>query len=193
MAGDSPGLLGEIGLGFRELDRLQHLAQHAVGKDHDGHAVLVRQIERAVDVVGHLLHGRGGQDDDVEVTVPQRTRCLPVVRLRGLDATQAGTAALDVDDDARQIGARHVRDALALQRDAGRARGRHRPSTRSRCAVHHVNGGYLRLCLEVGAALLDHALRHVRSKFCLRGDWVPKEAAASCPNCGLSQCLVTFH
>ena len=57
--------------------------------------------------VRHLLHGRGREDEHVEIAVTGASCCLEVIGLRRLDAAEARAAALDVDDQRGQIRARH--------------------------------------------------------------------------------------
>ena len=190
-----PGLFGKVGGidGVGQLDGLHHLAEHAVTEDHNGRTVLVGDVERGEREVAHLLHGRGCEDDDVEVAVAGCARRLPVIRLGRLDAAEAGATALNVDDDARQIGTRHVGDALALERDAGRRRGRHDARARSRSAVDHVDRGDLAFSLKVGPSDLGHALGHVGRKLGLRRDGVTEEEAASRTQRAFCESLVSLH
>ncbi len=102
-----------------ELNGLHHLADHAVGDDHDGALVLVGGVEGDAHEVDALLDGGGGKDDEVVVTVAAALGGLEVVRLAGLDGAEAGAAAHHVHDDAGQLGAGYVADALLLQGDSG--------------------------------------------------------------------------
>ena len=111
---------------------------------------------------------------------PMSAGGLPVVGLGGLDAAKARAAALHVDDDAGQVGAGHIRDALALERDARRRRRRHHASAGRRCAVDHVDGRDLAFGLQIRAADLGHALGHVGGKLGLRRDGIAEEETAAC-------------
>ena len=188
-----PGLLGEALLGLRQNDRLHHLAQHAVGKHHDRRAVLVGQVEGTVDAVGHLLHCRGSKHGHEEVAVPRRARGLPIVGLGRLDAAEARTPSLHVDDDAWQIRAGHVRDALAFKRDSGARRGRHRASTGGRGAVHHVDCRDFAFSLQIRPADLRHTLGHVGRKLGLRRDGITEEETAPGAQRAFRKRLVSLH
>ena len=188
-----PGLLGEALLGLRQNDRLHHLAQHAVGKHHNRRAVLVGQVEGVIDAVGHLLHCRGSKHGHEEVAVPRRARGLPIVGLGGLDAAETRAPSLHVDDDARQIRACHVRNALAFKRDSGARRGRHRTSAGGRGAIHHVDGRDLAFSLQIRPANLRHALGHVGRKLGLRRDGIAEEETAPSAQRTFCERLVSLH
>ncbi len=57
-------------------------------------------------MVVHLLHGIGSQHDHVEIAVTAAFAGLEIVALRGLDRAQPGAAALTIDNQAGQLGAR---------------------------------------------------------------------------------------
>ena len=188
-----PGLLGKTLFGLWQNDRLHHLAEHAVGKHHDRRAVLVGQIEGAVNAVGHLLHCRGRKHGHEEVAVPRRACGLPIVGLRWLDAAEARAPSLHVDDDARQIRAGHVRDALAFKRDSGARRGRHRASAGGRGAVHHVDCRDFAFSLQIRPADLRHTLGHVGRKLGLRRDGITEEETAPGAQRAFRKRLVSLH
>lgn len=54
---------------FGQDDGLHHLAHRAVGQQHGGHAVFKCQTEGLLRQVRHLLHGRGREDEYVEIAV----------------------------------------------------------------------------------------------------------------------------
>ena len=77
------------------------------------------QVKRLSGQIGHLLHRRRRQHQHMEVAVAGPARGEEVVGLRRLNAAEAGPAALHIDNDRGQICARQIRNALALERDAG--------------------------------------------------------------------------
>ena len=103
-----------------ECDRLHHLTEQSVRKYHSGHAVLIGFVECSAHEVCHLLNGGRREYKYLEVAVAQRPGSLPVVALGGLNAAESGTSAHYVYDNAWQVGARHVGNALALKGDSRR-------------------------------------------------------------------------
>ena len=82
MAAGCPRLFGKLSVFvLRQLHRLHHLAQHAVCKDHRGHAVFVGFIKRVGDEVNHFLHCGRRENENLEVTVAEGFRRLPVIGL----------------------------------------------------------------------------------------------------------------
>ena len=115
------------------------------------------------------LDGGGGEDDEVVVTVAAALGGLEVVALAGLDGAEAGAAAHDVHDDAGQLGAGYVGDALLLQGDAGGGGAGEDALAGAGSAVDHVDGADLALGLQEAAADFGHTLRHVLRDLGLRG------------------------
>ena len=178
---------------FGQDDGLHHLAHRAVGQQHGGHAVFKCQTEGLLRQVRHLLHGRGREDEYVEIAVTGASCCEEVIGLRRLDAAEARAAALDVDDQRGQIRARQIRDALALERDAGAGRGGHGELAGGRDAVDHVDGRDLTFRLEEHAADLRHALGHIGRDLRLRGNGVAEVMAAAAADGGFCDGLVALH
>ena len=82
VAAGCPRLFGKISVFvLRQLHRLHHLAQHAVCKDHRGHAVFVGFIECVGNEVDHFLHRGRRENENLEVTVAEGFRRLPVIGL----------------------------------------------------------------------------------------------------------------
>ena len=103
-----------------EIDRLHHLTECAVRKQHRGHPVNIGKIERGRRQGSHFLHGGRSHHNEPQIAVPYAACSLIIVGLRGLDAAESGTTALYVDDEAGQVASGDVGDALTLQRDSGR-------------------------------------------------------------------------
>ncbi len=74
---------------FREGDRLHHLPEHAVGKDHGRYAVTIREIKRFEYHIDHLLDCGRRKHQYVQVPCPGARVACHVVGLRRLDAAQA--------------------------------------------------------------------------------------------------------
>ena len=121
------------------------------------------------------------------------TGSLPVIGLGRLDAAQPRAAALDVDDDAGKVGARHVRNALTLERHARRGGRRHDARTCRSGAIDHVDGRDLAFGLQISAALLGHALGHIGCNLGLGRDGIAEEEAASGADGRFGHGLVALH
>ena len=188
-----PRLLRQLLNALGKHDGLHHLAEHAVGEDHGRHAVLVGLLEGQVRQIGHLLDGGRSEHEHLEIAMAHGAGGLPVVGLRGLDAAKARAAALHVDDDAGKVGARHIRDALALKRHARRRRRGHDARAGRRCSVDHVDSRDLAFGLQIRAAFLGHALGHVSGNLGLRRDGIAEEETASCADDRLRHGLVALH
>ena len=176
-----------------ELDRLHHLAEHPVGQHHDRVAVVVGLVERDLHEVGQLLQACGGIDQQAVVAIPAAPRRLEVVGLRGLYAAQPRSAAHDVDDDARQLGAGDVGDALLLERDPRRRRRGHHPGPAAAGPIDHVDGRDLTLGLDEHATDFGQLRRHVFRQLGLRGDRVAEERPAPGPDGCRPDDLVALH
>ena len=118
-AAKRPRLFDLSRLALVDGNRLHHLTQRTVGKQHNGHTVLVRDIESLTRKVSHFLNGSGCQNYHLEVTVSAALCCLEVVSLTGLDTAQTGAAALYVYDKCGKIRTCYVRNTLSLQRNSG--------------------------------------------------------------------------
>ena len=104
---------------------------------------------------------------------------LEIIRLGGLDPAQARAAALDIDDQRREVARRDIGQALTLQRDAGAGAGGHGPLP-GRCrAQDHIDRRQLALCLQEHAADLRHTLCHIGRDLRLRGDGIARMAASA--------------
>ena len=101
-------------------------------------------------------------------------------------------AAHAVDDDAGQLGAGDVGDALLLEADARGGGGGHGPHTGAGGAVHHVDGGYLRLGLDEHAAGLGQVGGHILRHFALGGDGIAEETVTSGTDGSLGNGFVAF-
>jgi hypothetical protein len=146
-------------------------------------------------MVVHLLHRVGGQHDHVEIAVAAAFAGLEIVALRRLDRTQARAAALAIDDQAGQLGARQVAQPLGHQADAGAGRGGHHPFSGRCAAVDHVDRRDLRLGLQN-----DHARGLPRFEFHegfhhlrLRSDGVSEISVATVANGRMGDHFVAFH
>ena len=193
-AGDGPVFFGCVRVTrLRQLHRLHHLAHRPVGQQHRRHPVFFREVKRLSGQVGHLLDRRRSQHQHMEVAVAGAARCEEVVRLRRLDAAEAGPAALHIDNDRGQIRARQIRNALALERDAGAGGRGHRPLARRGHAVDHVDGRDLALGLQKCPADLRHFLRHIGRDLGLRRDGIAQIVAAPGEDRGLRNGLVALH
>ena len=178
-AGGSPTAVKVPGRDLRQLHRLHHLAHRPVGQDHGDHSVLVRQIKALDRQAGHLLDRRRGQDDLAHIAVAAALDGLEIIRLGGLDPAQARAAALDIDDQRREVARRDIGQALALQRDAGAGAGGHGPLPSCRRAQDHIDRRQLALCLQEHAADLRHTLCHIGRDLCLRGDGIAEIMTAA--------------
>ncbi|MPN37126.1 hypothetical protein SDC9_184642 [bioreactor metagenome] len=138
------------------LDGLHHLTDQTIRQHHHGIAVLVGDVERLLYEVHGLLNVGGSQNNGAVVAVAAAAGGLEIVALSRLNGAQARTAAHAVDDDGGQLSARKIGDALLLQGNAGGRGGGHGPHTGTRGAVHHVDGGHLRLGLDKDLAVLGH-------------------------------------
>ena len=118
---------------------------------------------------------------------------LPIVCLGRLDAAEPRAASLHVDDDGRQVGACQIRDALAFQRDSGRAGRRHGAGACRGSSVNHVDGGYFAFGLQIRSANFRHSLGHICGELGLGGDGVPEEVSAPGRYGGGSHGLVALH
>ena len=142
----------------------------------------------------HFLNRVRSKYDQVEVTVRTALASLEIVALRRLDRTQARAAALAIDDQAGQLGARQVAQPLGHQADAGAGRSHH-PLTGRCTAVNHVYGRNLRLGLQYDHTgrfpgfLLHKRLHNLR----LRSDRVAEVAVATVANRSMSDHFVAFH
>ena len=192
-AGRPAALVVGLDLLFGEGDRLHHLAEHPVRKDHRGHAVAVGEVERVKHHVDHLLDGGGGEDEHMQVAVAGGAGGLPVVGLGGLDAAEPRASALDVDDQAGQVGARQVGDPLRFEGDARGGGGGHGAHARGGRAVDHVDRGDLRLRLHICTADLGHLFGHIRRDFRLRGDGVAEEMVAARLDRRFRERLIPLH
>ena len=154
-----PGLLDiRAAAAFAYLDGLHHLTEHTVGKNHRGHTILISLVESSADEVDHLLDGAGSENKNMQIAVAGRSCRLPVIRLRGLDSAESGTAALDVDNDRRKIRTCHIRYTLGLEADSGRGRGSHRADTCGCRTENHIDGGDFALRLKICTAYFRHDL-----------------------------------
>ena len=195
-AGGGPGFFGQVG-GldiFGHFHRLHHLTDEAVAHDQHGIAVLVGQVEGLLGQLHGLLHGGGGQHQHAVVAVSAAAGGLIVVALGRLNGAQAGAAAHHVDDDAGQLGAHDIADALLLEGNAGAGGGGHAARTRARRAVHHVDGCDLAFRLEEAAALdFRQPLGHIFGNLVLGRNGVAEEEPASGLDGGLSDGLIALH
>ena len=173
-------------------DGLHHLADHTVSQHHHWIAVAVGQVKCLLCQIHSLLDVTGSQNDGAVVAIPAATGGLVVVALAGLDGAQARAAAHAVDDDAGQLGARHVADALLLQADAGRGGRGHGPHAGAGGAVHHVDGRNLRLRLQEHAARLGQMGGHILRDLALRRDGIAEEAVAAGADGGLGDGFISF-
>jgi len=64
-----------------QYDRLHHLAQDAVGQNHDRHSILVSQIEGQRHAIGKLLHARWPQHYRSIIAVPAAASGLEIIGL----------------------------------------------------------------------------------------------------------------
>ena len=179
--------------GLVDLHGLHHLSHGAVRQQHDRHAVLVRQVEALDGQISHFLHARGGEHQHVEIAVARAAGGLEVVRLGGLNAAQAGAAALHVHHQRRKLRARHVRETLALQGDSRAGGGGHHAMARGGHAVDHVDGGDFALRLQEASADFGHALGHVGGDLRLRRDGITEVVSATGLNRGLRDGFVALH
>ena len=118
---------------------------------------------------------------------------LEVVRLGGLDSSESGPSALDVDDQARNVRSRQIGDPLGHQADTGGGCGRHDPDAGGSGTEDHVDGRDFGLGLQIDTADLRHPLGHVCRHLGLRGDGVSEEVPASGGDCRLGDGLVSLH
>ena len=192
-AGGGPVLGGQVPLGDRTpLDGLHHLANQAVHNHHDGVAVLVGNVKCLLDEVHRLLHIGGGEDQRPVIAVAAAAGGLIVIALAGLNGAQARTAAHAVDDDAGQLGAGDVCNALLFQADAGGGGRGHGPHAGAGGAVHHVDGRNLRLRLQEHAARLGQMGGHILRDLALRRDGIAEEAVAAGADGGLGDGFISF-
>ena len=135
-AGSIVGQLGELG----DPPRLGAVGEHAVGEQHHRRAVGDRDPDRLEGGV-EAVAGRARRDDRHRRLAVAAEHRLQQVGLLGL-GRQAGRrpAALDVDDEQRQLGHHREADGLRLQRDArarrrghAEAAGERRADARRRC------------------------------------------------------------
>ena len=198
MAGRGPGLGLEISRGLAvagliHVHGLHHLADQAVAQDHDGVAVAVGDVKGLLRQRHSLLHRAGRQHAHAVVAMTAAARGLVVVALRGLNAAQAGAAAHHVDDDAGQLSAHDVADALLLEADSGRGGAGHHAPARAGRAVDHVDGRDLAFGLQKAAAHLGHALGHVFGNLILGRDGIAEKEAASGLDGSLGNRLVALQ
>ena len=104
---------------------------------------------------------------------------LEVVALRGADIAQARAAAFHIDDDGRDMAARHVGDAFLHQRDAAAGRRGHGRDAAGAGAQQHVDGGHFAFGLHELAAAFGQPEGHGLGDLVLRRDGIAEIAAAA--------------
>ena len=176
----------------RELHRLHHLPDVAVGQHHHGVAVLIGKIESQGRQVGHFLHRGGRQHQDAVVAVAAALDDLVVIALLGRDVSQPRTGAHDVRDHARQLRSGDVANTLLHQADARPAGGGQGAHTRRRGAVKHVDGRHFTLGLQEHAAGLRQVERRLLGDFAGRRDGVPVIRPAARQDRGLHDGFISL-
>ena len=127
------------------------------------------------------------------VAMPAAARSLEVIRLRGLNAAKAGTAALDIDHNRGKIRPCQIGKSLAFERNSRAGGRRHHALARGCQAIDHVDGGHFTFGLQECAADFGHALCHVSGNFGLRRDRIAEVVAAARQNCSFRNGLIALH
>ena len=141
-AGDR--LLGvREGVGHPEVHAEVEVAQHEHRRlEHLG------EVERLLRELVGLERARRVEADVLAVAVRRVGRLQHVALHRARREARGGAGALDVEDDARDLGVVAEPDELVHQADAGAARRGHRAGARPAGADHHADRGELVLGLH---------------------------------------------
>ncbi len=100
--------------------------------------------------------------------MPAAAGCLIVIRLCGLNGTQAGAAAHDIDDYARKLRSGDIADTLLLEGDSRPGRTGHRARAGSSRAVDHIDRRDFAFGLQKDAADFGEPPGHIFGDFALR-------------------------
>ena len=194
-AGDSPRFGRGVGhfFHFGEGYRLHNLTEQTVAQNADGRAVFVRLVKGIIENVDCLLNGAGSVSQKLVVAVSAALDRLKIVALRSKYSAETGTAAHHVDDDAGQLGARYVGNALLLQAYAGAGAAGHGSRACTCRAVNHVDSRHFAFRLNEVSADLADSPAHVFGNFVLRGDGIAEEISAAASDCGFGNGFVALH
>ncbi len=142
---------------FRILKRLGHPVVHAqieIGEHEDRRLQTFSEIECGVAEVKALLDRSGQQNDVLGVAVGEE-RGRKQIGLRSTRRhSRRGTAALHIEDDARNLSKVAEARELRHERDAGAGGGSHGTRTSPAGAKHHTDGSEFVLSLDNGEARL---------------------------------------
>ncbi len=141
---------------------LGHPVVHAeieIGHDEDRRLQLLGEIEGRLRHLEALLHAAGEQHDVLGVAVREEGDGEQVALLVARGHPGGGADALDVEDDAGQLGEVAEAGELRHQRDAGAGGRGHGARAGPACAEHHADGGQFVFRLNDGEGGLAVLLR----------------------------------